>query len=110
MSQEKVLLENSVVVKLAKPSDMLDVFDLVDNYEGTIPLNVERTKDNLRDIVYGAGVLLGEYNGEVFGGIAGYALPCLFNDEVMYVAMFFYVKKDYRHLTKKFLKEVELVL
>ena len=47
---------------------------------------------------------------QTIGGIAGYVIPCMFTNDVMYSVMFFYVTPEFRFLTSKIIKEVELVL
>ena len=54
--------------------------------------------------------MLAEYEGRIIGGIAGYAIPCMFTNDIIFSVMFFYVEPEFRFLTSRIVKEVELVL
>ena len=110
MSEPKLCLDHSVVIHIAKPSDLLDVFDLVDEYADGIKIEKGRTKQSLRDLVYSGQVMVFKYEETTIGGVAGYNSPCLFTDDVFYNVMFFYVRQQFRFLTKEIIKEMELVL
>ena len=101
---------NRVILRIAGPNDLPDIFRLVDSYEDGFMMDSDTLKNHLRDMVYIHGVIIAEYNGVVIGGVAGYALPCMFTEEILYSCMMFYVKKQYRRLTKSFVKELEMFL
>lgn len=103
-------LTNKVLIHNAEPNDLPHVFTLVDGYCDDYKINPVRVKNFLRDILYVRGVFMATYNGEPIGGVAGYAMPNMFQDELMFAVMFFYIKKEYRKLTGKFLEEFELAL
>lgn len=103
-------LKDKVILKLADASDLPDIFKLVDAYDGPLPYDKKLTKNNLRDIVYFKGALLGLYNDQVIGGVAGYVLPSLFKDELTFCVMFLFIMPEYRRMTKQFIQEVELSL
>ena len=107
---EELKTKNRVLLKVAEPSDLFDLYRLVDTYELGIEIDRDRVKNSLREMLYIHGVMLAEYNGVVIGGLAGYAIPSMLNDEIIYACMFLYVKKEYRHLTREFIKEFELTL
>ena len=108
--EEKVCLEREVIIKIAKPNDLPNIFEFCDQYNDG--MNIDRTKSKLaiRDLVYLDGALLAEYEGETIGGIAGITMPCMFTNDIIFQVMFFYVDPEYRSLTGKIIKEVELVL
>ena len=106
--QENLCLEHSVVLKIAKANDLPDVFELVDAYDDGRIIDKTITKNSLREIVYDQGVLLVEYDETVIGGIAGYVMPSMFTRDIIFSVMFFYVRPQFRFLTKKILKELEL--
>lgn len=107
---QKLCLVDKVVIKCARPEDLPDVFEMVDLYDGPLGINRTKTKNNLREILYNSGVFLAVLNGKTIGGIGAYVFPCMFNDDLMFCVMFFFVKHDYRHRTKDILRELELVL
>lgn len=104
---------DKITIRVAQPNDLPEVFrlvDSVDSEEFIFEINRDKLKNSLRELIYVRGALFGECNGQVIGGVAGYALPCMFTDEMLYCCMFLYVKKEFRHLTKKFIQELELTL
>lgn len=107
---EKVLLEHKVILHIANANDLPEVFELVDDYDGEIAIDKTKTKNNLREIVYMQGAMLFEYEGTIIGGVAAYVCPCMFTNDVIYTAMFFYVREQFRFLTVEIIKEMELVL
>ena len=108
--QEKVLLANSVSLKLANADDLPAIFLLVDDYAGEIDIDRTKAKNSLRDMVYIKGVLLVEFEGRVIGGVAGYTLDGLFNDDIVFSVMFFYIMKEFRFLSRKTITELEFSL
>ena len=108
--EQKVCLDHSVVIKAAEPNDLPDVFALIDTYNGETMHDKTMVKNNVRDMVYMQGVMLVEYNGEVIGGIAGYVTPSMYTSDIILSIMFFYVRHGFRHLTKKIIDELELVM
>jgi hypothetical protein len=108
--ERKACLEHDVIIHMAEPNDLPAIFQLVDSYCDELDIDRVRAKNSLREIVYLKSVLLVEYKGEYVGGIAGYVLPGLFTKDMFFSTMFFYVKKEFRFLTKQIIKEVELVL
>ena len=107
---EKVCLDNKIVLKIANPTDLPIIFDLVDDYSGELEIDRTKVKNSIREVVYIQGAILVEYEGSTIGGIAGYSSASMINDEMLFTVMFFYVRKDYRCLTKYIIKELELVL
>lgn len=103
-------LQDKVIIRLADPSDLPDIFLLVDAYDGPVAHDKKITKNNLREIVYSKGVFLGVYNDKVIGGVAGFIYPSLFNEEFNYNAMFLFILPEYRRFTKAFITEIELAL
>jgi len=103
-------IENKVVIRLASPSDLLDIYKVIDTYDGAMEHDKNRLKISIREILYYQGVFVGVYNDEIIGGVAGYAVPALFKDEISYCALFFYIVPKYRHLVRGFIKELELIL
>lgn len=108
--EQSLCLEHRVVIRLARPEDLPDLFEMVDLYDGSVQIDRTKTKNNLREMLYASGVFFAELNGKTIGGIGAYCLPCLFNDDVMFCVMFLFVKKEYRELTGQIIKELELVL
>ena len=108
--EEKLLVGNDVIVRIAEPSDLFKIFEFCDEYNDGININRNKAKDALRDLVYIKGVMLVDYQDQTIGGIAGYVQPCMFTNDILFSVMFFYVKPDLRFLTGKIIKEVELVL
>lgn len=106
--QEKILLDNKVVVNLATTLDLMSIYALVDDYCDNIAIDRYKTKNSIRDMVYMNGALLFDYNGFVIGGTSGYLMPSMFTDDSFFMSMFFYIRKEYRHLTKQCIKELEL--
>ena len=98
------------MIHMAVPDDLPAIFALVDTYCEDMDIDRVITKNSLREMLYVKGVLLVEYNGDLIGGIAGYTLPGMFNRDLFFSVMFFYIIKDYRFLTKSIIKELELVL
>jgi len=108
--ERKVCSERDVVIHMAEPNDLPAIFELVDSYCDDMDVDKTKAKNSIRDIVYLKSALMFEYQGKYVGGIAGYVMSGLFNKDIYYSTMFFYVKRSFRHLTKKIIKEVELVL
>lgn len=108
--QQKISLDNKVIVHLAEPLDLISVYALVDEYADGVDIDRNKTKNALREMVYANGVLLFEYNNFVVGGVAGYVMPSMFTDDSFFMSMFFYVRKEYRNLTKQCIKELELCI
>lgn len=109
---ENLCLENSVVVRLATSENYGQIYKLVDEYaeKTSLPFDRDKTKESLDQMVKAQGVLLFELYGKIIGGMAGYVIPCAFNNNVFFSVMMFYVCPDHRSLTKKIINEVELVL
>lgn len=107
---EKVLLARSVIIHIAEPDHLPQVFQLVDTYCDELDIDRTIAKNSLRNIVYAKGVMLVEYEGKYVAGIAGLVLPGLFTNDWFFSTMFFYVVRGYRFLTREIIKEIELVL
>lgn len=107
---ETVKTINRVVLKVAQPNDIPEIYRLVDSYQDGYAMIGDTLKNNLRELVYISGVVLVEFEGKIVGGIAGYALPCMFTNEILYQCMMFYVKKEYRYLTRQIIRELEMTL
>lgn len=103
-------IDNKVVIRMAEPNDLPEIFNLVDCYDGPVKIDVTKTKNSLRDIVYIHGVFLAEYNDEVIGGVAGIAMPCLFDNDITYCVLFLFIRPEFRKLTTLFIRELELCL
>lgn len=104
-------LKDKVVIKIADRNDLCEIFELIDGYADVeIDRDIAATKKALQMIVDLQGCLVGTINDEIFGGVAGYCMPSLFNSDVFFVVMFLYIKKEFRHFTKNFIKELELVM
>lgn len=105
-------LVNEVNLKLAEPTDLLEIYNLVDGYDGEERLRFDhqKVKLSLRDMVYLKGVVLAVYKEQIIGGVAGYVLNSIFNDDVLYCAMVLYVKREFRDVSRKVLTEFELSL
>lgn len=103
-------VEYKIVIRIAKPDDLPDIFQMVDMYDGNMRHDKKIAKNFIRDILYVQGVLLGYYNDELIGGVAGYSLPSMFSDDLNFCVMFFFMKPHYRRFTKYFIKELELSL
>lgn len=113
MLAENLCLERKVDLYVALMSDVDKVMVLVDNYlsdEGLIKIDGDIAKRSLKQIIKMNGVLLGEVDGEVIGGAAGYTMPGLFTSDVFFSILFFYVKKDCRKMTSSFIKAIEEML
>lgn len=83
---------------------------LSDSYNGAIPYNSERAKKYLDSMMKDGRVILGEFNGELIGGIAGVRQPCMFQEKNMFMVMFFTMLPSYKFMTKRFVEAVEEVL
>lgn len=107
-----MIKQNDLFVRLADCDDMLLVDSLVDSYtkENQIPIDQEITKKSLRLMQESGIVVIGENDGIPICGIAGYMFNSFFSREKVFSAMFFYVRAEHRHLTKHFLKQVEMHL
>ena len=110
MLAEKLYLEHSVKLRVAEPIDICSVYEFVDAYNDGMIIDRIRTKDSLREMVYNNCVLLAECRSILIGGIAGYIAPGVFTDDKIFSTMFFYIIKEYRHLTRRAVKEIELML
>ncbi len=99
-----------VVLRCAEPSDLFKIYSFCDEYDDGIDINRNKAKESLREFVYADAVLMVEYDGEIVGGIAGYVQEGMFTDDVMFSVMFFYMKRDFRRLTKRVIKELEATL
>ena len=108
--QENLCLANSVVLHIAEPVHIPEIYELVDTYRDGMIIDKDLTKESLRDIVYDEGVILIEYNDMIVGGIAGYVMPCMFTHDQIYSVMFFYILPSFRFLTRDVMKEIELVV
>ena len=108
--ERSLCLEHKVVIKIARPEDLPDLFEMVDLYDGNVQINRNKTKNALREMLYNAGVFFAVLDGKTIGGIGAYCLPCLYNDDIMFCVMFLFIKKGFRKHTKEIIKELELVL
>lgn len=108
--EQNLCLVDKVFIKCARPEDLPDVFEMVDLYDSALKIDRTKTKNSLREILYNGGVFHVVLNGKTIGGIGAYILPCMFNDDLMFCIMFFFVKKEYRHFTPEIIRELELVL
>lgn len=106
----KACLGSKVIIRIAEPNDLPEIFRFCDEYSDGLEINRDKAKNSLRDILYLQGVLMFDYEGKKIGGVAGYVMPCMFTDDVMFSIMFFYVRKEFRFLTKQIIKEIELVM
>lgn len=105
---QKECLQDKITIKTAQPNDLPEVFKIVDGYCDGKEIDPTKVKNSLRDLIYIQGAFYGEYQGKIIGGVAGYCLPCMFNDDVFFVVMFLYIKNEYRSLTKSFMQELEM--
>ncbi len=98
---------------MATKKDLAFVHAITDGYDED-PIDVTINRNRIKQIAPGMinanCVLMGEIDGETIGLIAGYKVPCLFSDDVLFATMFFYVLPYWRRYTKQFLKEIELCL
>lgn len=101
-------IENRINIRLCVPSDLPEIFTIVDQYSDGKSIDRNRVKNNLRDLLYIQGVMCAEYAGYMIGGVAGFCFNCMFNDDVFFVVQFFYIRNRFRHLTKEFLRELEI--
>lgn len=108
MNIEVDTLTNKVVLRIANPNDLPEIFLLVDQYHEELEIDRSRTKNALRDLLYIQGCILAEYNGKAIGGVAGVCFNGCFTDEVIFFIQFLFVHRDYRFLTRELIKEVEL--
>lgn len=108
--ERNLCLAHKVVIKIARPEDLPDLFEMVDLYDGNVQINRNKTKNGLREMLYNSGVFFAILDGRTIGGVGAYCLPCLYNDDVMFCIMFFFVKKGFRKYTKDIVKELEMVL
>jgi len=108
--QENLCLDNSVILHMAQADQLPYIFDLVDDYNDGMYFDKTITKNNLREMVYMQSALLVKYKDSIIGGIAGFVLPCMFTNDLMFQIMFFYVRPKSRHLTGKIIDELELVV
>lgn len=103
-------LKDKVTIRPAEYRDMPELCYMVDAYNGPIVRDPEATKKSLAELLSVNGIILGEYNGEVIGGIAAVASPCLFKNELWLNVMFLYIKPKFRRYTKEFIRELEMTL
>ncbi len=108
--EKNLCLDRSVIIKIAKPNDLPVIFEFCDEYNDGMNIDRTKAKNAIRDFVYIDGALLAEYEDKIIGGLAGYAMPCMFTNDLIFQVMFFYVKPDFRFLTSRIIKEIELVL
>lgn len=101
---------NKLIVRVANEDDWQAINDIVDNYDGLIPYDINKTKDSLKKSLSMQGIALAEYNGQIVGGVSGYMALSLFQEEIVFIVMFLIFKPEYRYLTKLFIKELELML
>jgi hypothetical protein len=80
------------------------------SYKGLIEINFTKIETSLVDMIKKGNVLLAIDNNKTIGGAAGWVLPCGFNNDLMFMAMFFYIKKEYRRYTVIALREIEKFL
>lgn len=98
---------SSLNVYVAQREDKDKVDLLVNSYSGEIPYNSERTKKYLDEMLEDGRIFLGEFSGELIGGIAGLNQPCMFQEQNMFMVMFFTMLPAYKFLTKHFIESVE---
>ena len=108
MLAKKLSVDNSIILKMASAKDLPAIFQLVDSYSDDIKIDTFITKRSIREMVYANGALLVEYDGELIGGIGGYIMPSMYNEDMIFSVMFFYVRKEFRFLTRRIIKELEL--
>lgn len=100
------LIENLTIAK-AEPSDLLDIFSIVDSYADGENINADLVKNNLRNMVYQNSVLLARHNGFGVGGVGGIILPSIFSNDFFFCVMFFYIRPEFRFLTRRILQQIE---
>ncbi len=105
---EKLCLDHKIILNVAVPNDLPVLFDLVNEYDEELKIDKTIAKNSIREMVYHQGAVLAEYDGIVVGAIIGYVLPGAFTEDLIFSTIFFYVSKDYRHLTKQIIRELEL--
>jgi hypothetical protein len=103
-------LTNRVIVRKAVPDDLSTIEGMLEEYNQEYVIDVARTVQSVNLMINLGLVLLGEYEDEVIGGMAGLVLDGTFEYRQIYFVHIFYVDYDYRHLTREFLKEAELCI
>lgn len=101
-------LTNKIVLRIAEPNDLPDIFSFVDLYDDGLDIDRKKAKNSLRDLLYIQGVILGHYNGKAIGGVAGICFNGFFTDDIIFFIQFLFIHPEHRSLTKRFIEEVEL--
>lgn len=103
-------------IRLATEKDFPAIISLVDSWhndaanDNGIMVDCEKLKKNLKKMLDENLILLISYGGVVVGGMAGYRVGTLFNSDVFFLVMFFYVCRNYRNLVKEILLGIERFL
>lgn len=104
---------SDIVINQAEESDLQEVLSLAECYAAGnewLEIDVEQTKKNVNDMFQRGYVFLGQWENKTIGGVAGYLLPCFYNNDIFFCTGFLFIKKEYRFLTRKFIKAVEKFL
>ena len=97
-----------------RPANMNDKVDILllfneyvkeakESYAGK-PLNTLKAFSGVMLLIKSNSCFLALRDNRIIGGIAGVIFPCLFTDDNMFSALFFYIKPDERSATGNFLK------
>lgn len=103
-------VQDKLVITIATQKDLPDIYHICDTFKDYPGIDSGVLKESIKSMVEIGGILLAEINGNIVGGVAGYVMPGLYNGDLIFSVMFLYMKKGYRQYTKKFIKELELVL
>lgn len=105
--EQKHWSDNKLTVRLGRTDDLSTLFNFVDEYDGDLLIDCEKTKKSLQELLISEGIVIIEKDNVAICGIGGTVFGCTYNDEVMLCVMFLFVKKEYRRLTPRIILAVE---
>ena len=98
------------IVRGATKEDIPAIFNLVEEYGGKKNIDKIKTKQSIMALMEYDGVFICLYGDYLIGGIAGIILPCMFSNDYFYITNYLYIREGFRYLTRKAIKELEMLL
>lgn len=102
---------------IAQEKDLPEIIKLYEDYNGENmgeykkSFNKEKVYQAVVNMITKNGiVLLAKIDDKIIGAVVGCINTCLFTDDIIFVSMFFYMKKKYGGYAKEFIKEISVFI
>jgi len=96
-----------MIARYATPDDIPGINNMIDGYDGPVPIDRERVKHSGAALINSGGLIVAIHLGVIVGGAGGYYLPCGFNGDIIFAVMFLYMRPRRRRHVRWFLRQVE---